>query len=424
MGGKGHEDVVKGLSLLEGWGKSLLLDILAIPTISPEGLNYKELVELVKERLNGRGLRSDVHRVPDEVVRSKGPAEANGNPRYILISRYGKGRPVFHMNCHYDVVPGGPGWTETEPFKPVVRDGRVYARGATDTKGGVVSALMTLVAFSELKDAEGSVEVALVPDEEVGGECGTIYMLDTGLTKPDFSVVVEPSRKENLIVGHKGAVWVEVAMEGKAAHGSTPWLGVNAFEKMVVVAREVQEKLKPLVESRVSAYGYDVPGGERATLLMGGVARAGEKINQVPGTALFTIDRRVLPEEDLKGAEDELLKFIEALGAKARVVNRLSPCVVSPSSPLASVISRSALLEFGFSPAPKVCTGGLDMGFYVSRGFECVTYGPGELGLAHAPNEFVTLDDVYAFSRVFLRTAISLPQTRKSGSVRPEGKHS
>ncbi|MEM2842153.1 MAG: M20/M25/M40 family metallo-hydrolase [Thermoproteota archaeon] len=187
MEGKKYEYAFRKLKLLEDWGKNLLLDIIAIPTISPEGKNYKELVDLVKEKLESQGLRAEVHRVPDDVVRSKGPAEAHGNPRYILISRSGTGGPVFHMNCHYDVVPGGPGWTVTAPFKPMVKDGKVYARGSTDTKGGAASALMALTAFSDLKDIEGSMEVALVPDEEVGGECGTIYMLDAGLSKPDFS---------------------------------------------------------------------------------------------------------------------------------------------------------------------------------------------------------------------------------------------
>lgn len=408
MGTRHLENAMRRLRSIEGWGRDLLLDILSIPTISPEGLNYRELVELVQEKLNDQGVRSEIYRVPEEVVKGKGPAEADDNPRYILLSSSGGDRPVFQMNCHYDVVPGGPGWSVTEPFKPIIVDGKVYARGSTDTKGGIASALMALVAFSELENVGGSAEVALVPDEEVGGECGTIYMLDAGLTKPDFSVVVEPSGKENLIIGHKGAVWVEVTVEGKAAHSSTPWLGVNAFEKMVEVAKDVQDKLKPLVESRRSVYEYDVPGGDRATLVAGGLARAGEKINQVPGLASFTIDRRVLPEEDIDEVERELLDFIRALGAKARVVNRLPPCIISPCSRLKAVISDSARLEFGISPTPRVCTGGLDMGFYVSRKLECVTYGPGELGLAHAPDEFVKLEGVYAFSRVFLRAAVSL----------------
>ena len=183
---------------------------------------------------------------------------------------------------------------------------------------------------------------------------------------------------------------------------------VKPFEKMIEIASEAMNKFKPIIESRSSTYEYDILGGDHASLLMGGVVRIDGKINQVPGMASFTIDRRVLPEENLDEAWKELSSFFTGRGASVREINRMAPCLTSSDSLIVKMMSAAAEKEFASAPSPKVCTAGLDMGYYVSRGFECVTYGPGEIRLAHAADEFILLKDIYSFSRVYARAAMTL----------------
>ena len=105
---------------LNNWATRFLVDMIKIPTVSPEGKYYEEFVNVVIDRLEDFDLDIEVIRVPQEIVDKECPPEARGNPRRIVLSRVGKKGPIIHFNAHYDVVPGGPGWKVTEPFNPVV----------------------------------------------------------------------------------------------------------------------------------------------------------------------------------------------------------------------------------------------------------------------------------------------------------------
>ena len=168
-------------------------------------------------------------------------------PRFIALARL-KGvsdRPVLHFNGYYDVVPPGSGWSITEPFKAKVASGRIYGRGSTDMKCGITSILIASKALAEFcSNFNGSIELSFTPDEEVGGATGVGYILRRGIAFPDYCIIAEPSSTECIWFSHKEVLWVRVVVKGKAAHGSTPWLGVNAFEEMVEVAHAMINELK------------------------------------------------------------------------------------------------------------------------------------------------------------------------------------
>ncbi len=364
--------------------------------------------KLLKDYLDKLGVQAEVKEVPVEEVNRRAPREAWGNPRYIVIARTVEGEEaVLHFNGHYDVVPGGTGWTVTEPFKPKVVDGKVYGRGACDMKGGVTSIVLALAVLAKEKVP---VEAAFVPDEEIGGACGTAYMLEKGWASLKPTVIAEPSTLMNVWIGHRGAVWMKVTVKGKQAHASTPWLGLNAFEGMVMLAKRFIDEYKAMIAQRKSKYEYDDPKASSPTVTIGGRAETPGKVNMVPGLAWFTIDRRLIVEESADEVEQELRSFIakalpEPYEVEVEVLQKMNPAITEPSSKLVSMLKDAVRRVVGVEPKTTVCSGGLDMHFYVDRGVDCVTYGPGNPELAHVADEYVEYKEVVKAAEIYVELA-------------------
>lgn len=391
------------------WGIEVLKDMISIPTVNPPGERYGEFARFSKELLEPLGFRVEVVEVPRGYVERHYPDYAQ-YPRYIVLARYGEGRPVLHFNGHYDVVPAGSGWTK-DPFSPVVEGGRIYGRGSSDMKGGIAAFLAAAkTAIESGRALRGTIEVALVPDEEIGGATGSGYLVRELGARPDYAIIGEPSGSGTIWIGHKGAVWAMVEVFGKQAHGSTPWLGVNAFEAMVEVAQRLMREYAPSLEARRSSYEYDDPRGARPTVMIGGEVRGGAKVNVVPGYYAFSIDRRVVPDERLEDVKREILEFVERVarelegrGARvsARITTELPPALTDPSSAFVRTL-RTAIEEvLGVKARATVCLGGLDMRYYTEAGVPAVTYGPGLLGVAHIADEYIPLEEIEKVSRVY-----------------------
>jgi len=392
------------------WSLKVLSDLISIPTVNPPGLNYGEFVEYVKNILYDLGMKVDVIKVPKDIVAKYYPDYAD-YPRYILIARTGSKKPVVHFNGHYDVVPPGTGW-DTDPFKPVIKDGKIYGRGASDMKGGIVAFLLAIRVFNELfNDFNGSLEVVLVPDEEIGSLTGTHYMLENNLVMPTYAIISEPSGEDNLWIGHRGALRAYVEVYGKQAHGSTPWLGINAFEYMVRVAEKFINEYTRMIESKVSSYAYDDPRGARPSITLGGKVLGGNKENVVPGYCAFSIDRRLIVEETIEEVENELKDFINKIQEEfsnvrlnLKITGKKPPAVTDPKGRLVSTVSNSIKKVLKKDPRVTECVGGLDTHFYASKNIEVVTYGPGPVSTAHAANEYLNINELFNVAKVYVLT--------------------
>ncbi|MEM4487900.1 MAG: M20 family metallopeptidase [Desulfurococcaceae archaeon] len=389
------------------WGLSLLKDMVSIPTVNPPGENYREFSALASEVLKSIGFNVDLIEVPREYVAKHRPEYAN-YPRYIVLGRYGSGEPVLHFNGHYDVVPPGFGWSK-KPFEPTIEGGKIYGRGTCDMKGGIAAFLAAAKALVESRlPLKGTIEVALVPDEETGGETGTGYLVKQGLTRPNYVIIGEPSGSSVIWIGHKGGIGCLIEFHGKQAHGSAPWLGVNAFEYMVKIANRLIAEYLPILENRKSKYEYDDPRGARPTAMMGGEIRGGAKSNVVPGYCAFSLDRRVIPEERLEDVEKEIVDIVEKVSREykeidvnVKITGKFKPAITTPNSTLVNLAIELTKEVLGFRPRTTVCMGGLDMRYYTEIGIETITYGPGLLGTAHSADEFLTIEEFEKITKIY-----------------------
>ncbi|MCD6301366.1 MAG: M20 family metallopeptidase [Staphylothermus sp.] len=393
------------MSKLPQWvynlAEEILMESIKYPTVLGEA--YEDIVNYYAEVLKKYSIHVTIHRVPDEFVKEKLRSEMNPNkPRYILLARIGSGDKVLQFNGHYDVVFPGEGWSVTEPFKPLKKDGKIYGRGSTDMKGGIAAFLASMIYYAQQeKEPDIIVEAALVPDEEIGGIAGTGYLVNELGSRPDWVIIAEPSGIDNIWHGHRGSVWAMVKVKGKQAHGSVPMLGVNAFEKMVYVAKYLIENYLPSLEKRKSKYVYDVEIANHPTATLGGKLISPGSINIVPGLSGFSIDRRLIVEENtsdvISELEDIISKAVHAAKAEVEleIVEKMEPAITDPESELVKVLEEAIKKNIGKEPRKTVCVGGLDLRYYTLKGIQAASYGPGDPHVPHKVDEYIPIDSLH-----------------------------
>lgn len=400
----GH--VVKGFE----YAVDLLKRMISIPSVSPSGEHYGEIADLLHRELSRIADEAQVIEVPKS-YQSKNCPQAGENPRYIVLGRIrGETGKKLHFNGHYDVVPGGQGWTVTEPFNPVIKEGKLYGRGAIDMKGGIAAVMGAVYALHEAGvSPHHNVELAWVPDEEIGGECGTGYLVEELLKSdlPDYVVIPEPSGLDHPWHGHKGLLWARVRVKGVNAHASTPWRGRNAFLLGARLALELHSAYTPILSERRSKHKTIPEESMHPTVMIGGEAGVpgGGKTNQVPGEFQFTIDRRLIPEETVEGVKRELESLLRWVGYGLGVdydveyTAMMEPAVNDPGELLDALKKAAAMIGVSVGE-PIICPGGLDLRYYTVKGVKTISYGPsGEV--AHAPDEFIRLDELEKLAAIF-----------------------
>jgi len=400
---------LKAVSTVEALREELferVKELVKVPTVNPPGEHYQEIAELLARRLSEIGLEVEIIGVPREELSRYGVEL----PRSIVVGVLRgseRGRKIV-LNGHYDVVPPGHGWT-TDPFQPVVRDGRVYGRGTADMKGAIASMIIAAKAIIESNVAlKGDLYLTFVPDEETGGHLGSGYLVRRGLIAGDGCIIGEPSGISSVVTAQKGALWLELVTLGRAAHGSMPHLGLNAVEKMakVITAFEKLKEELALLKSRV---GFPEPV-RHTTINIGGVIRGGTKVNVVPDSCSCTLDIRVIPEETTETIERRVREFLESLREEdpelryeLRVLERIEPARTPEDEEIVKACIRAVEDVAGRAPTIEGLTGFTDMRWF-KEVMPTVIYGPGSMEQAHVPDEYVNLEDLVVASKVYLLT--------------------
>ncbi len=394
---------------------ALTADLIRFPTVNPPGEAYRPCAEFIAERLKKRGFGV-------ELIRGEGtPGDNDRYPRINVVARF-DGRspgPTVHFNSHIDVVEAGEGWT-VDPFAGVVKDGRVYGRGACDMKGGLAASIIAVEAFMDAyPDFPGAIEISGTVDEESGGFGGVAYLAGKGyFSKPkvDHVIIPEPLNKDRICLGHRGVWWAEIETLGEIAHGSMPFLGDNAVRHMGAVLAAFEADLFPALDRKQTSMPVVPEGARRSTMninsIHGGQTedfKPGLPSPNVPDSCRLTIDRRFLLEEKLDDVKREVIDILDRLKCermkfdyRIRDVMEVQPTMTERDAPVVKAVAEGIMQVFEREPDYVISPGTYDQKHVARIGhiFDCIAYGPGILDLAHRPDEWVGIEDMVQSAKV------------------------
>lgn len=386
----------------------LAASIIRIPTVNPPGSDYPACVAQLDRMTRAAGLETRVERVPHARVMRELP-DAADCPRSLVIGRWDVGaKRTVHFNAHFDVVPAAPTGWKFGPFEPRVSNGWLYGRGSADMKGSIACVLHAITTMRKLGIApKVNVEVSWTPDEETDSTFGVQWLVRRKLLDADYAIVCEGGSGRHVGCGHNGVLWFEVDVHGRAAHGSEPHRGINAVEQMSALVLELRNYACELAQRT-----FRNPDGRirAATINVGGVTatQPGGKINTVPGAVTFTVDRRVLPNENLAEAERHLRAFIRGaarriprLRVTVRKINEHTSTFSDPDGPFARAFG-AALARVRGQPAKfTVSTGFNDSHFFAGEaGLPTIGWGPGGES-CHGTNERVRVAELVQAAQAY-----------------------
>jgi succinyl-diaminopimelate desuccinylase len=334
---------------------------------------------------------------------------------------------VVHLNGHFDVVPAGDGWT-VDPFGGEVRDGRIYGRGSCDMKAGIAAALFAVEGIRRAGiDLNGTVEISGTVDEESGGFAGVAWLAEHGrlsAARTDYVIIPEPLYVDRICIGHRGVYWFEVLTRGRIAHGSMPFLGTSAIDHMGRLLDRVRRDYLPALAGRTTEVPVIPPAARHATLningIDGGQAVGGIQTPCVADSCRAVFDRRFLLEEGFDATKAEIVALLDAVAAdvpdfryELRDLMVVHPTRTPDGSPVVTALDRALHTVLGRSGGLVASPGTYDHK-HVARiaGVpHCVAYGPGILDLAHQPDEYCSVDDLVAASKVIALALLDLTGT-------------
>jgi acetylornithine deacetylase len=399
-----------------GWVAVALRQLVRTPSVT----GSEDAVADVAARLAAEAGASVERLSPDPRAVAADPefpgAEMDRESLPIVVARLGRpGERRLILQGHLDVVPpGDPGTWTVDPWAGEIRDGRLYGRGACDMKGGVAAILAALRALAPAADSfDGELVALFVPSEEDGGQ-GMLAAIRAGFTA-DAAVITEPSGLD-IVVAHAGAITFRLTVPGRAAHASKRREGISALGNLFLLtaalerdeARRNERETHPLMTPLGLPYPTiigKVSGGEWASTVLDQVVaegRYGVRLGQTWRDA----------EADLRACIADACAadpFLRDHPASVEITGgRFSSAEVRPDHELPSGLADVALRVTGRRPFLLGAPYGADMRLLVNEGrTPTVIYGPGDVAVAHAADEFVPLDEVVTCSRVLAAWVIA-----------------
>ncbi len=289
--------------------------------------------------------------------------------------------------CHLDVVgPGEETW-DKPAFEAIESNGKIYGRGSVDMKGGIAAAV---TAIRQVVDSgtklQGDIIFTAVAGEETDS-CGATKFINDHDRLPDFAGIVIPEPTDfSIVTAHRGMLWLEITTKGKAAHGSTPQLGVNAINSMRLVLNELEN--------------YEIPAEPHQLLgkcsMSINTIAGGKALNVVPDNCKIGVDIRTLPEQNHQDIISDLEKIFAQIkpgnpefDAEVDVVRQVRPletdCNCDFIKNFCSAVGNNETVAVGFTT---------DGPHFAPLGAPVVIFGPGKPHLCHKPNEYIEINDM------------------------------
>ena len=344
------------------------------PGLAPDSPGETAAAVALAQTLESWGLSVELHEA------------APGRPNVVARAGRRSGRSLM-LNGHLDVV-GVQGMTHP-PFAGEERGGRLFGRGAADMKGGL-AAMCAAAARAAVRGINGEVIIAAVADEE-HTSLGTRQLLRRGI-RADAAIVGEPTSLA-IMPAHKGFAWIEIEVRGRAAHGSRHEVGIDA----ILDAGLVLEELATLERDTLPSRRHPLLG--RPSLHVSTI-EGGTGWSTYPDRCVIRVERRTLPrertEEPLANAATAIARAQQRrppLAAEARQVLSQAPSDVASSAPIVSALS-TALIDRN----ERVTLGGMtawtDAALLNEAGIPAICFGPGDIALAHAAEEWIDTGEI------------------------------
>ncbi|HEX2296480.1 MAG TPA: M20 family metallopeptidase [Actinomycetota bacterium] len=327
-----------------------------------------------------------------------------GRPSVVARWRGGDG-PTLCYCSHIDVVPAGdPALWERDPYSGAIEDGRMHGRGSSDAKGPVAASLEAVAILRRAGwEPQGTLQLALVADEETMGFKGAGHLVEQGILKPDVAIVGEPTSLR-VVRAQRGASWVRLTTRGIAGHGSAPERGVNAIKHMAEVVLHLEEALPDVT--------HPLLGGPTINV---GTIRGGEKVNIIPAACVAEIDRRTVPGETKESVVEGIEEAVERARKRFPDVDAhvdLAFFAESFEVPPDARVVTAAVEAIRAVTAREVDVigfrGASDARFLFEAGADVIVCGPGDISLAHTARESIDLAELESGAVAYARAFASL----------------
>jgi succinyl-diaminopimelate desuccinylase len=392
--------VISAVDLLQNEIVTLLQEMIQIPSVNPPG-DYEEISHFLEKKLTNYGFDVEVLDVPQSLVIEKNLSTTRKN---VIATLKGNGTgPSLILNAHLDTVPEDDEskWTHS-PFSGQLENGKIYGRGATDSKGRLASYIGAALAMKQAGIVlNGDIIIAATCDEETGGELGAGYVTSNGLLKGDFALVEGYSQE--IIRAMAGVKQLRIISHGKPAHSGFKWNGINAIEKMAKVITGL-ESLQTELKNEPSSID-----GMKYTTINVGVITGGTKSNVVPGRCAIEVDLRIIPEHSI----DSILHRIEAMIQNLQdedpemnitienVAFETVPTITEPNHPLISALQKASV-EVNGKELPVIgVMGQSDSRWFIKNGIPAINYGPGtSANRIHGYDECMEVEDLINTTKV------------------------
>ncbi|MFP3908750.1 MAG: M20 family metallo-hydrolase [Halobacteriota archaeon] len=387
------QDLIEKLESSRDEIAETLANLIRIKALSPENGGDGELdkAKYVEQLLEG--FEIERYDAVDERARE--------GVRPNLVTKIdGEEEKTIWIISHLDVVPEGDlSLWDTDPFEPVVKNGRIYGRGSEDNGQAVVASLFAARAIKEsgLKPRY-SLGVAFVADEEVGSKYGIQHLLKQDIfDKEDLIVVPDAGspQGDQIEIAEKSILWLKFSVQGKQGHASRPE-GKNAARKAMEFLLALDEGLHKEFDSSNSLFRIPTSTFEPTKR-----EKNVDNVNTIPGLDVSYMDCRIIPDYD----PDDILKYVNGLKdgygpIDMEVLQKESSPPTSEDSEVVAKLTEAVEKVRGVKPV-KVGFGGNTCGaFFRKAGFQTAVWSTID-GTAHQPNEYAVIDNIVKDAQVF-----------------------
>jgi acetylornithine deacetylase/succinyl-diaminopimelate desuccinylase family protein len=378
-------------------------EFVRINSVNPNlesGSSEEEAVQFLAEACKKEGLQVKIKEV------------APGRPNlYAVLPGEQEGTGLAFLG-HTDTVPF---LNMQDPLSAEIKDGYLWGRGGVDMKGGVAASVQALIALarSGVRLKKGVALWAVIDEES---EHRGAYALEEEGIEADYCIVTEPSDMR-LLLGCKGTAPIRIDLTGVLAHGSNPWLGVNAIDKAAKVILALQS-LEP-EKIHIPELDMTIQGSMNV-----GVIQGGTQYNNVADHCSMFLDRRMAPGETQAKVLAEINEILDSLAAEdpdfkgsaeisrpdwhwEKIIARgLNPAYTRPGNPIVGFVQQAYGELFGKEVELGYTNGYMDMDFTVNGpGIPTINFGPGEPKFAHTIDERLRVDQLLAATRLYVLVA-------------------